>query len=450
MSMVAIFLVLASIKVFRSEKQLMLSITLLIFFSVHNINIGRFASIGGVTLTYTDYLTALAAMVCVVNLFRNSNINRRMFVCCSCLTLAVSVSLLYLILNPADVKVMSYFASWDSYFRGVFNGMTKPFYSIKSLLQFIRMLLFLCILMVSKSTLTETDWKKIIQTIVISSRWMLPLYYIELITRLVGSDIYYRLRAILFGTDIMPDGRLSGLSTEPSYLAVTIFMIVAINMMYSFAFDLDRKEKLINKGVYVLYFLIGCLSASFSFVWAVVVLLALYCIIKNKKRFNVILTSIFILVVILLSFNFNIIFTTINNSDNLVLIRISSSIQAIIDYLSGQSIIYTSEGTRLVGVIMTLKAWCYRPLLGLGIGTLMCFSGVVSILATIGILGFIIWYNLLFNVYPNRKVSWAYNILFLIFFLPLGDFDLFYNFNIVIWIQTTNLLEVYCKKYMVY
>ena len=61
-----------------------------------------------------------------------------------------------------------------------------------------------------------------------------------------------------------------------------------------------------------------------------------------------------------------------------------------------------SDVVRLISIIDTTKDFLHRPLLGLGMGVEAAHSGVVSMLADIGVLGVFSWWKLVASI-PHDK-----------------------------------------------
>lgn len=96
---------------------------------------------------------------------------------------------------------------------------------------------------------------------------------------------------------------------------------------------------------------------------------------------------------------------TMLNSNNYLLKRVGISIQQLQIIVSGAgTLMYSSESIRLSGIVYDLKLLAERPLLGFGLGSVSCNSGVVTMLVNAGILGFVAWYYTI-NRYMNIEKS---------------------------------------------
>ena len=79
---------------------------------------------------------------------------------------------------------------------------------------------------------------------------------------------------------------------------------------------------------------------------------------------------------------------------NYVLHRLSDALDLINGLISMEAgnLAYSSNSIRLYGIRYTLGIFCDRPILGVGIGNVFCDSGVVSLIASVGILGTMAWF----------------------------------------------------------
>lgn len=434
--LIAIFLYILG----NRKNQLVNAITLLLFFSINNINIGYFWVIGGLVISYTDLLTAFMFFICITIVMRNPEVDRKIFTPILLLIFVILVGIFRLQINPPTTEVVSYSGSWDSYFRGNTNMLQTVAYSKQSTLQFIRTLLFLFIISVIKSSITYDDWKIILHKLVVSTRCLLPIYIIEAVLMGLNSSAFYMIRNRFFGGYyMMAENRLSGLSTEPSYYAITIFLVVSINMLND-KVEEDYRKKPITILTCVIYVVLGVFSGAFSFLWTGILLVFLYFVKDNKmssKKYGLVTA---LLMVIFTVQNNNLLSLIFGSNGQLFNERITNIFQSITEFNQTGVMQYSSEGTRMGSILMLLKAWSERPFFGIGIGTSFCFSGVFSIIATVGVLGLVLWYYIVFHAYPKGKTVFIVNLIFIMVFLPAGDFELFYGFNVILWAEISAML----------
>lgn len=397
--------------------------------------------LGGVVLSYTDVLTLLTFSICFYLAIRKPQVNRRLVEVVFLLVFVIFVGVFRLTMDPPTAQVVSYSGNWDSYFRGNNSMMEAVSFSKQSVLQFIRAILFFFILMILKENLEDDDWRDILRKLVVSTRWMLPVYIIEAVLMLAHTNLFYVLRNRLFGGGFaIYDGRLSGLSTEPSYYAISLFFIIALNLLYEK--EDDDKGKGLRIVTCAVYTILGLLSGALSFLWTGTLIVLLY-LVKNKGLTKKKLFGFLLLMPLLLFISTKSSYISLLSVEGMGFSnRIENLFNSMINVIQSGVMKYSSEGTRMGSIIILLKAWAERPLFGLGIGTTFCFSGLFSILSTVGVIGLVLWYILIFHIYPNNKADIVFNMIFLLVFLPAGDFEVFYGFNVVLWIELTSRLKL--------
>lgn len=436
MTIVSLILIGLLIYIFVSKNALENVIFLLMFFGLNNINIGYFANIGSIEISYIDLLTGATFIICFFVLLKNYYVDKRFTEFAFLLLLVIWIGLFRLILDTPKVDVVSYEDNWDSLFRGNQTMLKPVHFSMQSILQMIRTALFLFIIIVLKYNMDSRQWRRILKKLVISTRLMLPIYIIEAILNYSHSDLFYIVRNLLFGGEYEYTGRLSGLTTEPSYYAVSIFFIVSLNILYDF-----EKENIREKGIKLItsvsYISLGILSGAFSFVWTGTLIIIAFLAKKGSLSKKLIIGLSIFLVFIFIITNYEIVSPIIANSGD----RIENLFNSIATYTQTGIMEYTSEATRMGSIMILLEAWIKYPLIGLGIGTTGCFSGVVSILTTVGVIGLVIWYIIVFRIYPNNKISLLFSLIYILVFLPAGDFELFYGFNIILWIELISMMS---------
>lgn len=430
----------------KKDDQLVNAITLLLLFCINNINIGGFMTVGGVVLSYIDWLTACTFFICLSIVMKRPQVDRKVFAPIVVLILVVFIGIIRLSFSPPAAEVVSYSGSWDSYFRGNKSMLQSVSLSMQSVLQLIRTILFFFIITVIKSSTTIDDWKIILRRLVISSRYLMPVYLLDAFCMLLGNSSFYNFRNWIFGgTYMLSKNRLSGLSTEPSYYAVTIFLVVSINLLYG-KMNNEIRDRYSNSVTCFIYIVLGVLSGSFSFLWTGVLLILLWFTCKNRlslKQFCLVTT---ILLSVFIFQNNGLLLASIGANRQPFSYRLENMLQSIVKFNQTGKMMYSSEGTRMGSIQILLKAWKERPLLGLGIGTTFCFSGIVSIMATVGLLGLVLWYYIVFYAYPKQKTIAIINIIFVLAFVPAGDFELFYGFNAILWAEVSSMMFNYRMK----
>lgn len=415
---------------------------ILLSLSINSINIGYFCVFGGIALSYSDFLTICISICGIYIIYLDSCVDRKLLISSLQLICVVGLGLIMLIVNPSSEKIVNYVNNWDSYFRGNMSHLTQPSFSSQSVLQFARMLIFLFDLIIIKKVLNINDWVNITNKISKVSSMLILIYLIEVITvKIVHMDIYYNIRTLIFGGITEYDfDRLMGLSGEPSLYAVVLFFNLSINsilILYNRGKQENKTEKYRLIFSNIVYIILGIASTALTFwlLFFMYILLILYLNLDKELRNRIFLCGSIVLLVLLglfYVFRFDIIVYCLGSTSD-GLNRIGNLLKTVENFKMEKKIAYSSEGTRILSILMTIQAWKSRPILGLGIGSSRCFSGIFSIISCIGILGFIIWLKIIVKEIVNCKTDILFIILYLVPFLVSGDFDLFYNLNIVMW-----------------
>lgn len=260
----------------------------------------------------------------------------------------------------------------------------------------IRACIFVTILVIAKSLLVKQDWIEILHVLILFAKILILFGLIEIIFRYVLNVDLNPILNQFFGRGISTGGgltRLQGLSREPSHYALALF-----NMSILFLVLSKMSGNVIRNLFWFLsILLIGSLANSFSFFVCILSFLILLTTINSIQadKFSVLSFSFYTLVAGVFVFAF-LLYSWFENS-NLIARIFESGIQAQKSF-TGSYVIgidYGSEASRIIGMVESFRSYLARPIFGLGIGTTYCVSGIVSILANIGLLGLIIWVRLL-------------------------------------------------------
>lgn len=96
------------------------------------------------------------------------------------------------------------------------------------------------------------------------------------------------------------------------------------------------------------------------------------------------------------------------------LMRLNTSLNEFSGFADG-SFSSSSEGARFLGIYQAINVVYDRPLLGIGVGCIPCLSGIISIAASIGVLGLVAYLYL----YKQLLVKANVDIFFLILFVVI-------------------------------
>ncbi len=419
------------------------------FFSCSRMNIGYLTHVFNSEIEYNDLILGIVFCLSIIQIFRKRKVNKKVFKYSIILISVVLISMLNCYLNPAAIEVVGFNSSLDKYFRGDLSQLTMVHFSIQSIMMFARLIIFITIINATKVSFSKEEilnfCQKLLKYLKILILYGLFEFIIKFIFHIDISTYIYG----IFGHGVSSPNivsRLSGLSREPSYYSLALFIYLFLSFLYNQYYNKNFK---VNAWMILALFL-GFVSTSFSFVICFVSLTLLYInnyrdfmltVKKKKQLFNIIfgillISGIFIIVnQKFLDFALASNYTSINRLGNSI-IQIKNGFKGL--YILGKD--YSSETVRLIGAIIAFKAGLHRPLFGLGLGTVYCVNGVVSIISNIGILGFICWLLLLFKGYTNN-INFVGIIIILLTVLFCNDLYTLYDVSYVI------LLPLYSLYY---
>ncbi|WP_143155300.1 hypothetical protein [Wenyingzhuangia marina] len=342
--------------------------------------------------------------------------------------------MLNLYLNPSDEGIIAFnTGSWDRYMRGVTN-LTTPVFSMQSILMFIRVVIFVAIMLATKDLFNREDFIEMGKRIGFFSKLLLIYGITEFLLSYVLKIDTTNILKLFFGRGVATSndfGRLKGLSREPSYYSHALYN--AIIILYALSkIDYENKNIFKKYKVWIIIaFFLGLISSSFAFVLVTVTLLIFFYVVSNieNRKFVFYLKPQAGLISILGLLILMIILPFVDLTDFTYYERILESLNQFSKgvnrtYKLGSD--YSSEAVRLISGIETFKATLSRPLFGLGIGTAYSVSGIISILSNIGFLGLFIWYRLISTEFYKTKKK----ILILILLTPIvftGDMYSLYD-----------------------
>ena len=373
-----------------------------------NIHMGYFLKLGNSTLSYSSMLVYLTAAVGVVVLLQLRKVPVK-------LTKTVVVFLAVLVCNYALFTFHMYQKpviadNWTDYVLGkdVYSYLTP------SSLQIGYYLMFTCvgiILICAKKIFTEKQFIKTLQTVLNISKLSIILGYVELIAKnLFHSLVTVKLCIGVFGTSGAQQDWLSdrgnlytiqGATKEASMYTTVIFYIA---ILFLLEMVINKKAKKKDAVWLFLCILILCLNPAMSTVLYLAILFVVVVssgminvrILRwNNKKFVFSLLALVLVAVcgavyLIQSYN------TLLSSDIYMIQRLGRAVQQLLTIVEGgQNLVYSSEAIRFSGIIYDLKLWLQRPIFGLGLGTVLCNSGIVTFLCNAGLSGVICWFLVL-------------------------------------------------------
>lgn len=382
----------------------MLFISVLIFFDLF-VNVGYFIKIGSYEVTYSEYLL-IVVFIYTIYFLLTLKYSKKMFFVGLSFILTVFITEIWLGLNPI-LNLISR------------NGeLFQPKLSVYSI-----MISFKIILM----SVIAINWKKVINInylMMISSylkkyaKWVIVLCFIEFLTKnIFHSSMYTDLVSQIFGIGestvsfIFQRGSLytlQGLTREPSLLTLGLFNLAIILLF-------DNQIKRIAFEMIVITFLLF-VSGSFA---SVVYILGIFAIVffkyKQQKKYFLFIPSGILIITIFMN----------SNIGRYYLIRF----QNIIMFFSNQTVIQnTSEVFRFTTIMDSLYLFLDRPLFGVGLGIPYSYGFISGILASIGLVGFVIWFYFIFLYIGGNslRTSKYLSVIFIVWFFT-GDMSILYG-----------------------
>lgn len=354
---------------------------------------GYFVKLAGREIECLDFLFFISSVFGIITI-RQLRIKSKTFEMGILLLFWIILGGIYNGILPPDVSVITPPATWDAYLYGSASR-TPVVIGSTYFLSLIKFTFFILIMFISNS-FGKKEWEKILDIVIAITKIHIVFVAIEIVTKYfmnVGtlSDI----RNIIFGLgDFTAESLVArgsgfgicGLTREPSHLAQVMFIFLTILIL---------SKKIETNKIWVLGAIIcNMLSMSFSTVMYMAVLIIVYLIsyeVKLGKKFAIAVgLSIFALIL------FSVFLENDYYSGRLNDFFYDAKYVISENRISREQI--TSSKVRIYGIIETLKIFSERPITGVGFNIAFCNSGLVMILSNIGIVGMIIWINLIKSV----------------------------------------------------
>lgn len=350
---------------------------------------GFFAQIGGREIAYADVAllaASLAGACCVIS---QPKLHRKQFAVSLLLVGTVLLGVGHTALWPPAAKIIGFNSSWDRYLFGLV-GKTQAAITLQTALMAVRLILFLL-----NSYLVfrlEGDCLNRAASLCKTVTKLHILFALgEICTKyLFGSNVMTGLRDFLFGVGSNTylylqqrgDGvAIFGWTREASHLPEVMFFFIVLCVLTKDG----RRQKLWM----ILAAVVMAMSMAFTALLYIgciaVLLLCVYGRGRSRKTVFALWTGSIIFLVV----------CGILAADDYYASRLEGFIRDAELILSGKSSFsagaVTSAKVRILGIVETWRAFCERPLFGLGLGTAYCHSGVVSLLANVGLAGTGLW-----------------------------------------------------------
>ncbi|RHT62002.1 O-antigen ligase domain-containing protein [Ruminococcus sp. AM28-41] len=374
--------------------------------------IGYFLRIGAVEIGYSEFIIILDTILCIL-LLSKKKIRKSAFILGLLFILSCFISLLLQFIFPYDGKVVSSSAAWDFYY---FQGQLPDNISIG--LQNIKELLHVfcyVIIIIQANSLSDEKKKLMIKNVFENSKYFIWFGIIEfvLIKILHVQTILTSIELFIFGDSYISDGamlsigvsdRLRGLKPEPSMYGFSLFLFFSLSYFLYKQTNIKRYKK-----YSIITILLMVLSLSFTSLVCLFGIFVYWLVLKYKegKRKNkhaiVLLACICILALILF-----LKYMYLHEFSQYYLKRIHMALINFDDLsINGWHGDYaTYDGStkiRLISIIGTLKYFIKRPLFGLALGSTYAHSTFATVLASIGLVGVILWWKFTFEGNGEKK-----------------------------------------------
>lgn len=398
-----------------------------IFVEINKIS-GYFLKFNSFELGYSDFLqvTLLIALLPKLKKINRKQLNSFLFLLITC-----SIGALFTFIFRPNILIMdTYNSSWDELL--FFKTSVKTIISINFHTVMILTRIFIWGLIGLE--IKETKIDNLTDIIIGLTKLHIIFALFEFITKTIfKTNIATDFRNFFFGlgeatySDLSTRGFGSGYSIygftrEPSHFSEVAYLFILILILS------NTYKKNIKWIMLALLLMIA--STSFASVMYLISLIIIFMLTlklrinkKNLKKF-----LFFFAVTLIVTLNI------INNKYYSVRVNeFFTAIRGIKDgFITNNEI--TSSKVRLYSIYDSLNLVKVRPLFGVGIGTTSCYSGLVSILTNVGIIGFLFWVNFCFKSMNTKKLEMNYAIkTVILIFIPeifIGELGIMYSIYI--------------------
>lgn len=391
------------------------------------INIGYFVKIGSYEFMYSEVLIIILGMLSAFILLKYP-VKIKPLYKGGILIFASLISTILLVINPFDYSVIKNRAVWVYSFL---NISANPEFTSQTIAFQIRIILYVIIALATTRIIDKNNINRLVNSFQKYGKVVLLIGIFEFISKnIFKSNILYSVLAFIFGEGSSTLNKLllrnniytiQALNREPNHFTSALFWL-GITFIYTNKYN--KKNKYYLLAIMALMLISGSLaSVIFS-----AALIAIYSI-KTRKKLSVVLLS-FIGVTILVQF-----------IDLTYYFNRIVSIQYLFE-AGGNIDLSSSEHIRIGGIIENLKILQYRPLFGIGLGTIYTHAALPTILSNLGLLGTLAWFDFNFNGITNTRISTQtislITVFVVVFILNLNS-GLLYSMGL--------LLSLLCIKY---
>jgi len=370
---------------------------------------GDFLKVSGLSVPYEVFMHCILLLFSIVALLKYK-IKKRSFLQLVLFALVIVLGIIHEILIPFEEPIIYDLSQWVLY---VFYNYSKvdPVVTIRSIYWGVRLFSFVFAVVVMKDHFSNEDYINVCKNVIDVTKFMLILGLFELATRMMGSDIVNVLTKTIFGAGhvshtLIRGGfvALQGFTSEPSAYA-SMLMYLAILLIIESRYNKERKRIWFFLTLFLLV-----LSMSFTALQNVIVIVLFFFVFRQKEMNKKIAwRGIIIAIVISLVLVVGMVVLFPDYYFSKRLLNVFEELVGILNGTWRELGQVTSERIRLVSIVENFKWFLKRPLFGLGFGVTISYGGIVSALANIGIVGYILWWKiLLLPDYQNRNMKNEY------------------------------------------
>lgn len=387
--LIAIFMIFLKYK--NIKKQYLIFVSLLICFDMF-INIGYFFKLGSYEIQYTE-MFLLVTLLYSMYFILYKGINKKCLIIGSILVASVLVTESMLGINPIKHQFMR---NYD---------LVQAELSLYSIMISLRVVMIVVNVVNWKKIFDDEDFSWMASFIHKFGRVIIIVCIFEFFTKnILSSSIYINLINSIFGvgestvTFIFQRAgfyTLQGLTREPSLMTRGFFYYIVILLFSKKLIDIKWDILAIS----VLFIMSGSFAAVL-YLTAVFTILLLRLDVKRK-------------VVIVLPAIMFLVFFVRSELGYYYTMRIMRSL-SFFSGASTESMRTTSEAFRFTSIIDTFKLLGHRPFFGVGLGIPYSYGYISSALASIGIIGFFMWYYYTFHSISSQSIKTMKYILILL------------------------------------
>lgn len=406
--------------------------------------------IGSFDINMSEPVEAILGLIALLLIFRQRCFDKLLFVIGLAMLLFVSLSDCVNMLTPYSHPIVSPGTSWDNYFYGI-SFKDSASVGARNWLILARLFVFAVSVIAASSSLARKDISKIVRVIMLSFMIHIVFVCFEGLTKqLFHSSVSIDIRNLILpsfdsafnaiqyrGSLVM----LHGLTREPSHLATALFLFVLLAL-------LARRSGYLRKTPYgwmLCAVLILVFSSSFSSIAYLASIFGLIIVFvaerKSGTRYGrkdlalLILPFALLAVGVLLAFYFV--------GDGYYAAKFDNVVGNIENVALGRYGFIESDAgiPRIISMVESFSVFLDRPFLGIGLGSIAPYSGIIALLSGAGVAGAALWLSFLvrYSKIESNNSSIALLVYILFSFGMVGA-----NYGIVyatFWIVLCSLLK---------